>query len=241
MKYAIIAAGEGSRLAAEGVAEPKPLVRICGERLIDRLVRIFSDNGATGIVVVYRRGMDDVAACLGRLHDSGAGARHVPVDVVEAFTPSSMHSLLAMSDKLAGGPFCLTTVDTVFSEGAFSRYAEALANVGRDGCDGVMGVTGYIDDEKPLYVGTDDDMNITGFYDDNRSCRYVSAGVYGLCARSLDVLRACVDAGESRMRNFQRALLREGFRLKAVDMGQAFDIDHASDIAKAERFIGGAV
>ena len=37
MKYAIIAAGEGSRLAAEGVAEHKPLVRVHGECLVDRL------------------------------------------------------------------------------------------------------------------------------------------------------------------------------------------------------------
>ena len=39
MKYAIIAAGNGSRLAQEGITVPKPLVEINGERLIDRLVR----------------------------------------------------------------------------------------------------------------------------------------------------------------------------------------------------------
>ena len=47
MKYAIIAAGDGSRLAAEGVAEPKPLVRVGGRPLIDRLL----DAGAE--VVAY--------------------------------------------------------------------------------------------------------------------------------------------------------------------------------------------
>ena len=34
MKYAIIAAGEGSRLAREGIWEPKPLVEVGGERLL---------------------------------------------------------------------------------------------------------------------------------------------------------------------------------------------------------------
>ena len=29
----------------------------------------------------------------------------------------------------------------------------------------MMAVTDYIDDEKPLYIGTDEDRNITGFYD----------------------------------------------------------------------------
>ena len=41
MKYAVIAAGEGSRLVEEGIIEPKPLVRINGETMIDRLLRIF--------------------------------------------------------------------------------------------------------------------------------------------------------------------------------------------------------
>ena len=52
MKYAIIAAGEGSRLAAEGIELPKPLVEVGGKALIDRLIGIFMDNGAEEIVVI---------------------------------------------------------------------------------------------------------------------------------------------------------------------------------------------
>ena len=40
MQYAIIAAGEGSRLCHEGIAAPKPLVKVGGECLIDRLVAL---------------------------------------------------------------------------------------------------------------------------------------------------------------------------------------------------------
>ena len=39
------------------------------------------------------------------------------------------------------------------------------------------------------------------------------------------------------MRNFQRALLNDGFRLKAFVFSYVFDIDHASDIEKAEDFL----
>ena len=47
MKFAIIAAGEGSRLAQEGVEEPKPLVSVCDQPMIERLMRIFVDCGAS--------------------------------------------------------------------------------------------------------------------------------------------------------------------------------------------------
>ena len=52
MKFAIIAAGEGSRLANEGVAKPKPLVELQGVPIIERLIRIFARNGASSINII---------------------------------------------------------------------------------------------------------------------------------------------------------------------------------------------
>ena len=103
--------------------------------------------------------------------------------------------------------------------------------------DGLMGVTDYVDDERPLYVATDDSLNIQAFLDAEDHPRYVSGGIYGLTPRSLDTLQACIRRGESRMRNFQRALLSDGLRLEAWPFGQVLDIDHAADIAKAAQFL----
>lgn len=52
MKFAIISAGEGSRLSQEGVALPKPLVQLNGMAMIDRLVHIFAQNGAEQVVII---------------------------------------------------------------------------------------------------------------------------------------------------------------------------------------------
>jgi uncharacterized membrane protein len=99
-------------------------------------------------------------------------------------------------------------------------------------------MTDYIDDEKPLYVGTDDDLSITGFYDDNTNdCRYISGGIYGLRGNAIETLNRCMQRGESRMRNFQRALIKDGRVLKAYPFSKVLDIDHASDIEKAETFL----
>ena len=243
MRFAIIAAGEGSRLKDEGIAVPKPLVGIGGERLIDRLLRIFVDNGADDIVVICNDRSPLVADRLRSVQRSGLCGRAVPLRFIVGSTPSSMHSLYAMSGMLAGEPFVLTTVDTVFDEREFSRYVAVF----RRSADCLMGVTDYVDDEKPLYVGVDDDMTVTGYYDSapgaTRRGRfqsrpfgpYVSAGIYGLQPSALAVLERCIRRGEARMRNFQRALLREGETLRAFAFSHVFDIDHASDITKAER------
>ena len=52
MKFALIAAGEGSRLHQAGVNLPKPLVHIQGEAMIDRLIRIFRQQHAEEIVII---------------------------------------------------------------------------------------------------------------------------------------------------------------------------------------------
>jgi NDP-sugar pyrophosphorylase family protein len=239
MKFAIIAAGEGSRLSQEGVDVPKPLVRLCGEPLIDRLIRIFEDNGAEEVVVIVNNLTTLVQEHLRQL------STRVPLRMLVKTTPSSMHSFFELSKYLTGGPFCLTTVDTIFRESEFASYIREFK--GSDG-DGVMAVTDYIDDEKPLYVSTDKNLHITGFHDSREAfeqspaaavseCRYISGGIYCLTPKAIVTLNRCMEAGQSRMRNFQRQLVADGLKLTARPFGKILDVDHASDIAKAEAFL----
>ena len=231
MKFAIIAAGEGSRLAAEGIDAPKPMVKVHGEHLIDRLIRVFMKNNAEEIVVICNDKTAIVSRHLLELEEDGLRAQPLPLQFKVRSTPSSMHSFFQLRELLAGSPFVLTTVDTIFREQEFGQYV-------KEGGDGLMGVTNYIDDEKPLYVGTDEAMNVTGFYDANDAqCTYISGGIYGLDPAALETLDDCMERGESRMRNFQRGLVRDGRKLKAFAFSKVLDIDHASDIEKAEAFL----
>ena len=235
MKFAIIAAGDGSRLTQEGITEPKPLVKVRGERLIDRLIRIFMGNNATEIVVICNEQMADVASHLKMIQDEGLNGLHVPLRFVIKSTPSSMHSFYELRHFLRDDPFILTTVDTIFDESEFHDYVLSFQDKIAQGTDALMGVTDYIDDEKPLYVGVDNVMRINGYYDTPQAdSRFISAGIYGLTAPSLDILEACIEKGESRMRNFQRALVAAGLRIEAYPLTKVFDIDHIDDIRKAD-------
>ena len=239
MKFAIIAAGDGSRLAQEGVTEPKPLVKVREERLIDRLIRIFMGNNATEIVVICNEQMSDVASHLKMIQDKGLNGLPVPLRFVVKSTPSSMHSFYELSKVMKPAPFVLTTVDTIFKEEEFDAFLHAFQQQLADGEDGVMGVTDFIDDEKPLYVETDEAMNITAFLDNNveGTCKFISGGIYGLASNAFQTLQECMQRGESRMRNFQRGLIRDGRKLKAFRFSKIMDVDHADDIRKAEAFL----
>lgn len=230
MNYAIIAAGQGSRLAQEGVQKPKPLVELNGEPMIARLIRIFMANNAESVSVIVNEEMTDVKAFLDTLK------LDCELNVVVKSTPSSMHSFYELSRVMKPGKFCLTTVDTVFREADFAGYIQAFEADADN--DGMMAVTPFIDDEKPLYVDADEDMNIQAFLDNRTDgVKFVSGGVYSLNEKALTILENCIFGGMSRMRNFQRELIANGLKLKAYPIDKIVDVDHAGDIATAEGFI----
>ncbi len=228
MKFAIIAAGEGSRLASEGITTPKPMIPLEGTPMIERLVRIFMRNGAASVSIIINEEQPQTLAHLKELQ------KELPIEIVVKNTPSSMHSMHALSHHLQGDKFCLTTVDTLFHEEEFAAYIKAFDKSD----EGIMAVTDYIDDEKPLYVDTDEALNITAFHDNpSEQSRYISGGIYALPPQALDILDKCIAEGIERMRNFQRRLVESGMKLKAHPFSKIIDIDHAEDIEKVEKFL----
>ena len=232
MNYAIIAAGEGSRLAQEGVKKPKPLVELNGEPMIGRLINVFTRCNAESISIIVNNEMKEVKAYLDTLNPG------VPFNVVVKSTPSSMHSFFELSRVMKKGKFCLTTVDTIFREDDFARYIAAFE--ADTVSDGMMAVTPFIEDEKPLYVDVDNNMNIRAFRDAAyEGARFISGGVYALNDKAITVLEDCMSRGIARMCNFQRALIDAGLSLKAYPIEKIVDVDHAGDIEVAERFLRG--
>lgn len=231
MNYAIIAAGEGSRLVQEGISLPKPLVNLNGSPMIKRLIDIFMRCNATSLSIIINEEMTQVREYLESLDVP------VPFNLVVKSTPSSMHSFYEVSRTFENGKFCLTTVDTIFNENEFKKYIEAFEN-DTSGADGFMAVTSFIDDEKPLYIDVDNNLNITAFRDTPwNEMKFISGGIYGLTPKAICVLEKCMKNGLSRMRNYQRALVEEGLKLKAFPFEKIVDVDHAEDIETASSFV----
>lgn len=229
MNYAIIAAGEGSRLAQEGVALPKPLVKLNGVAMIHRLIDVFAKNNARSISIIVNEEMTQVQEYVKQIK------LDIPLNIVIKSTPSSMHSFFELREFLKDGKFCLTTVDTIFKEDDFEKYIQAF--IADSSADGMVAVTDYIDDEKPLYVDVNPNMQVLGFLDKSETCEYISGGIYGLTPKAIDTLERCLASGQSRMRNFQRQLIADGLNIKAYAFPKIVDVDHAEDIEKATYFL----
>lgn len=229
INYAIIAAGEGSRLAQEGVKGPKPLVKVGGIPLIGRLVRIFSEMNPSSINIIINEEQPETLAYLEGL------TKEIPLNIIVKSTPGSMHSFYELLPFLKSGPCCLTTVDPIFNETTFFEYVCSF--ISDKESDALMAVTSFIDDEKPLYVKCTDKLKVTGYSDKDDTCKYVSGGIYCFRSSVYPILEKSIRDGVVRMRDFQRNLLKNSLNVKAFIFDKIIDIDHADDIIKAELFL----
>lgn len=233
MNYAIIAAGEGSRLRQEGFEHPKPMVSLCGEKLIERLIRIFKANKAERITVIINAHSEELEAFLNDLKQ-----REPLLDMIVKTTPSSAHSFYAILERLdfEDKPLCLTTVDSIFDEKVFGDYIrEFLSDTDTDA---LMAATSYVDDEKPLWINADSGGRILGYSSVQESERaLISGGIYCFRHRAIEAAKKAMELGVSRMRNYQQMLVEEGCNVRAFQFGKVLDIDHVGDIEKAKEFL----
>ncbi|SEA51352.1 MobA-like NTP transferase domain-containing protein [Arachidicoccus rhizosphaerae] len=241
MVYGIIAAGEGSRLKADGYHGFKPMVKLLGETLIERLIRLFQSNDATAIYIILNSSEKEVGEFIenqqAALPDGKISS--APIHIIYKDTPSSFHSLFALLESMPAADkqeVCISTIDPVFSGELFQSYIEAFVSAPQ--LDGLMAVTSFIEDDKPLHVYTDSDGRITQFANQPKAGEpWISGGIYLLRAPALAEAIPAFKAGIHKMRNFQQTLLDRGLYLKAFDLGRIIDIDHLSDIELAEALL----
>jgi NDP-sugar pyrophosphorylase family protein len=104
MRMVVLASGRGSRLAAVTGGRPKLLVEVGGRTLLDRLIELGDEIGATPLVVTR----PELAA---DLLDAG-------VEVLLEDAPAGLLQTLWRARDWVPGPFCWVTGDLLFSDPA---------------------------------------------------------------------------------------------------------------------------
>lgn len=218
----IIAAGEGSRLRAAGIDTPKPLVEVAGRPLIGRVIDNFRAAGITRLTVIFN---EDGDACARWTQEN---ARDLDLDLVIETTPSSYASFEIVAKRLAGGRALISTVDAWMSEADFRAFVRAAETMPEDAV--VLGVTGLIDDEKPLLVDLDRASGrVRGLGGATGS--HATAGVYVLPAQPAFEKGMAFD----RLRDYLRWLVDSGRPVCGIDIPYVVDVDRTTDIAVAEQ------
>jgi len=223
MQGLILAGGRGSRLAADGVEAPKPLVEVGGRPQIVNLIETFAELGCESITCMVRDGITlDVPA---------------PTIVRSCRTPSSLHTLVAGLALVPSGPVFCAMVDTVMPQADWRRLYRGVTERLTAGSLAVLAVTPFVDDELPLYVTRNAEGLATGIFDTPPpGPLLVTGGVYGLSPEARRLATVAV-ASLHRMRAFRRLLVQLRVSVSTVEVPRIIDLDHKRDLEAAERWL----
>jgi NDP-sugar pyrophosphorylase family protein len=222
----IIAAGAGSRLRADGYRVSKPMVPVGGRPLIDHALDRFRSAGIRHLTIVINEASDDCRQWL------KGQAGDLDLDVIVRSTPSSYATFKLVADRSTDAPVVITTVDTIMPVGEFENFVAVAARFPDDAV--VLGLTGHVDDENPLWVTLDtSNGRIRRIGGGNGS--HVTAGLYWLPAKRPDAPAKDF----ARLRDYLGALAAGGQLVYGIVLPSVFDIDRARDVAAAESAVLG--
>jgi GTP:adenosylcobinamide-phosphate guanylyltransferase len=228
----ILAGGEGSRLAADGVAEPKAAVPVAGRSQILRVAETFDAIGCTDVTCMVRATFPGVITSVQDIQLSSGRPR-----VIACETPSSLHTLAEGLLRIPPGPVFCSMVDTVMPTRDWQHVYDEAARQLADGADAVLAVTPHVDDESPLWVErapTGDAIRIGG-RPVMPPC--VTGGVYAFGPRARAAAIRVWREGGSRMRYFLSALVAEGARVATTEVALIVDLDHKHDLGVADALL----
>lgn len=229
MDLAIIGTYENAPIKSRGFSAKKHLMKINGEYLIERTIRIARENGLDKVFCILDEHDTVLKECLTN-NDYG-----IPVKLIIQNTTSPMHSLYALAPYLKNSRFCVAKTDTIFDEAEFSEYIDYSLLQGE--AAGVLAVSRYADDEKPICIAMDEIDTIIKFSDAKEGYNWATGGLFVFSDIIFDEIQIALAEGNTNSRDFLKTLIARGYLIKGFAFSKMVDVEHISDIKKVEKIL----
>lgn len=228
MKAAIIAAGEGARLAKRHPNIVKPLIPVAGKPLVHWVADGLRAAGCGDLTVLTNSRGSAVPPSL------SAAFPGLNFDFVMADTASSFESFRLVSLRLAETEeeFVISTVDALIRPDDVLRFVNdcraAKAQAG-------VALTLHVDDEKPLWADVDAAGRVTAIGEDAKRRDAVTCGLYYMTRAAAGRFPGA--SAHSRLRDFWKELVASGEGVMGVTISKSLDVDRPEDLDAAESFL----
>lgn len=236
----ILACGEGSRLAADGVQTPKAFVDIAGVPQLLRLVEQFHALGCPSITcMLHESACDWLRTAVDDRIRRAARRIEALARVVPCRTPSSLHTFVDALTHVQPGWVFAAMVDSVMSPNDWASVFASSSRWLARGADAVLAVTPARDhDDAPLWVALEHAQRVIAIGPDAApAAEHVTGGVYAFAEAARARAAETLASGGHRMRIFLRGLVASGLDVRAVAIPRIIDIDHRDDLDRANTYM----
>ena len=197
--------------------------------MIGRLIRLIAEAGIASLCCIIN---EESAATEEYLLSR---AWPIPFQLVRKTTDNSMESLFTLAPLLEGAPFALFTVDAVFRALTLKRFLSAAAAL--PNARGVLALTRFCDDEKPLRVAMDRSRRVRRMGETKDIGDCVTAGFYRFEPSVFDFAETARKRGLSALRQFLCFLLEADYALYGISAAKTIDVDRPEDVLEAENYL----
>lgn len=225
MNLAIIGTDNNPRIKPEGLNGLKHMIKIEGEYLTQRIIRIGHTNTITKILCIINTHELELKQYMSK---SNFG---VPLKLIEQNMVSTLHGLFALESILAKESFFLVNSNSVFLEREFSEFV--TYSLLQEDADGVVAVTRQHNDERPLSVAMNDDDTILKFNTSKEGYSWVNGGIYYFSPQILKEINYALQSNISGIEQFLQLLIVRGYILKGFSFTKIINVENAADIDKA--------
>ncbi|HEY0044801.1 MAG TPA: NTP transferase domain-containing protein [Allosphingosinicella sp.] len=229
MKCLIIAAGMGTRLRSR--APSKPLAQLGGVPLLEHVIRLAHEGGATAFTVVTGYRGEEVEEFLSNINIEA------PIETVrngDWESPNGL-SVLAAADRL-DGEFLLLMSDHLFDPAIVRRLLAAPAPIGLTLAADFDILNPRLDIDDATKLDVDAQGRIIRIGKALEGYNAVDTGIFRATPALLGALRESVEAGGSGSLSEGVALLATRGQAQAFDIAGAWwlDVDDEAAFVKAE-------
>lgn len=229
LQAGIMGAGLGSRLHSPQGS--KPLTILAGKTLLERTIENLQACSVQSITCALRAELTPK-----EIQSKLPSPPEFPVHYIYVNTESSLHTLSAVINAMplrTTHPALFTMIDTVVRRDDLLDFAKFCENQEPETC--VLLVTSFVDDESPLWVRAGAQQEVLRIGEDKGD--YVTSGVYYLSPRAQEMAQLALNQGIHKMRNYLNFLLNNQVPMKVFAVTKTIDVDHSSDLTKAEQFL----
>ncbi|MFQ5649693.1 MAG: CDP-alcohol phosphatidyltransferase family protein [bacterium] len=231
-KAVIIAAGNGSRLQGYQNGCPKPLLKVGGIHLLQRVILSAKKIGITEFVIVIGY---QAARIRKAINSKKLGVKITWVRNVDWRKPNGLSVLKA--ERYVYGNFLLFMSDHIFDHKILNRIKDV--DLGKD--EGLLCVdynltrVPNLDDATKVRTENNRLINLDKSLTDFNA---IDVGIFVCTPELFDALRQSQDSGDYSLSGGIRVLAQDG-RMRTVDIGDCFwqDVDTIPDARYAERLL----
>ena len=222
----IIAAGDGARLKDAFPGTVKPMVLLAGRPLCGWVAGGLARAGASSIAMISN------TRCGAARDFLKASFPDLAWRFIVEDTASSWESFRLVARSLSDEPdFVISTADALVPPEKTARFIREMRRL-KASCG--LGLTDFIDDEKPLWAALGADASIRSLGEGCSVRRWATAGLYYMTGARARALPSA--AAHRSLRWFLAAEAGLG-SVRGWCLGKTVDVDRPEDVKTAEQFI----